>query len=514
MVAPYESYVAVCEQLNALTPGEHEKRSALFNSGAEAVENAVKIARHATGRPAVVVFDHAYHGRTNLTMALTAKNMPYKHRFGPFAGEVYRVPMSYPLRDGGLSGAAGRAHGPSTMIEKQVGAANVAAVLIEPIQGEGGFVVPAPGFPARAGGLGPAAGALFIADEIQTGFCRTGDWFACEHEGVVPDLVTTGQGHRRRAAAGRGDRPGRDHGRGARRAGWAARTAATRSPARPRWPPSRPCASWTWPPRPGGSRRWWCPRLRALAAGDRASARSAAGARCSPSSWSLPGTARRPGPGPATAAIAGGLPRGRPARADLRHLRQRAALPAPAGDLRRAAGPGPGRPRRRLRLSRGRRSRPRGPVHGPLRRRQRSTSTVLRRTRFLPGSRICSMAAELSSTQLPDGPVTVTVVARLLSRLVTRSRVPTGNCACPGGRTYYSIDVGAWHVISLDETAVTSAAASRAPPRSSGFAPISPRTTTAARSRCGITRAGRSVSSAMTHAPTCSFAISTRLAPS
>lgn len=104
MVAPYESYVAVCERLNALTPGTFEKRSALFNSGAEAVENAVKVARHATGRPAVVVFDHAYHGRTNLTMALTAKNMPYKHRFGPFAGEVYRVPMSYPLRDGGCPG--------------------------------------------------------------------------------------------------------------------------------------------------------------------------------------------------------------------------------------------------------------------------------------------------------------------------------------------------------------------------------------------------------------------------
>src|SRR6185295_16393375 len=104
MVAPYESYVAVCEQLNALTPGTFEKRSALFNSGAEAVENAVKIARYATRRPAVVVFDHAYHGRTNLTMALTAKSMPYKHRFGPFAGEIYRAPMSYPLRDGGLSG--------------------------------------------------------------------------------------------------------------------------------------------------------------------------------------------------------------------------------------------------------------------------------------------------------------------------------------------------------------------------------------------------------------------------
>ncbi|WP_431942415.1 4-aminobutyrate--2-oxoglutarate transaminase [Micromonospora marina] len=193
MVAPYESYVAVCEQLNALTPGGFEKRSALFNSGAEAVENAVKIARHATGRPAVVVFDHAYHGRTNLTMALTAKNMPYKHRFGPFAGEVYRVPMSYPLRDGGLDGGAAAARS-IEMIEKQVGAENVAALLIEPIQGEGGFVVPAEGFLPALREWATAAGVVFVADEIQTGFCRTGDWFACEHEGVQPDLVTLAKG--------------------------------------------------------------------------------------------------------------------------------------------------------------------------------------------------------------------------------------------------------------------------------------------------------------------------------
>ncbi|MFC3504551.1 4-aminobutyrate--2-oxoglutarate transaminase [Micromonospora krabiensis] len=193
MVAPYESYVAVCEQLNLLTPGGFEKRSALFNSGAEAVENAVKIARHATGRPAVVVFDHAYHGRTNLTMALTAKNMPYKHRFGPFAGEVYRVPMSYPLRDGGLDGATAAARAIET-VEKQVGAENVAALLIEPIQGEGGFVVPAEGFLPALREWATAAGALFVADEIQTGFCRTGDWFACEHEGVEPDLVTLAKG--------------------------------------------------------------------------------------------------------------------------------------------------------------------------------------------------------------------------------------------------------------------------------------------------------------------------------
>lgn len=193
MVAPYESYVAVCEQLNALTPGGFEKRSALFNSGAEAVENAVKVARHATGRPAVVVFDHAYHGRTNLTMALTAKNMPYKHRFGPFAGEIYRVPMSYPLRDGGLSGADAAARAVE-MIEKQVGAENVAALLIEPIQGEGGFVVPAPGFLPALRAWATAAGVVFVADEIQTGFCRTGDWFACQHEGVEPDLVTVAKG--------------------------------------------------------------------------------------------------------------------------------------------------------------------------------------------------------------------------------------------------------------------------------------------------------------------------------
>ncbi|MFD2764167.1 4-aminobutyrate--2-oxoglutarate transaminase [Micromonospora eburnea] len=193
MVAPYESYVAVCEQLNALTPGSFEKRSALLNSGAEAVENAVKIARHATGRPAVVVFDHAYHGRTNLTMALTAKNMPYKHRFGPFAGEVYRVPMSYPLRDGGLDGATAAARA-IEMVEKQVGAENVAALLIEPIQGEGGFVVPAEGFLPALREWATAAGVVFVADEIQTGFCRTGDWFACQHEGVEPDLITLAKG--------------------------------------------------------------------------------------------------------------------------------------------------------------------------------------------------------------------------------------------------------------------------------------------------------------------------------
>ncbi len=192
MVTPYEGYVAVAERLNRLTPGDHPKRSALFNSGAEAVENAVKIARHHTGRSAVVAFDHAYHGRTNLTMALTAKSMPYKSGFGPFAGEVYRAPMSYPYRDR-LSGAEA-ARLAVGQIEKQVGRANLAAVIIEPIQGEGGFVVPAPGFLPALAEWCRASDVVFVADEIQTGFARTGAMFACEHEGVVPDLVTVAKG--------------------------------------------------------------------------------------------------------------------------------------------------------------------------------------------------------------------------------------------------------------------------------------------------------------------------------
>jgi 4-aminobutyrate aminotransferase/(S)-3-amino-2-methylpropionate transaminase len=193
-VTPYEGYVEICEQLNRLTPGDHEKRSALFNSGAEAVENAVKIARRATGRDAVIVFDHAYHGRTNLTMAMTAKSMPYKDGFGPFAGEVYRAPMSYPFRDPeGMTGAEAATRAITT-IESQVGAANVACLVIEPIQGEGGFVVPAPGFLPALAQWCTANGVVFIADEIQSGFARTGHLFASEHEGVIPDLVTTAKG--------------------------------------------------------------------------------------------------------------------------------------------------------------------------------------------------------------------------------------------------------------------------------------------------------------------------------
>ena len=196
MVTPYESYVSVCEALNRLTPGDHEKRSILVNSGAEAVENAVKIARYATGRDAVVVFDHGYHGRTLLTMTLTAKNMPYKQGFGPYAPEVYRMPMAYPFRwpTGPENCGPEAAAQAIDQITKQIGAGNVAAVVIEPILGEGGFIEPAPGFLAAIAEFAKANGILFIADEVQTGFARTGDMFACEHEGIVPDLITTAKG--------------------------------------------------------------------------------------------------------------------------------------------------------------------------------------------------------------------------------------------------------------------------------------------------------------------------------
>ncbi|MEV0969517.1 4-aminobutyrate--2-oxoglutarate transaminase [Microtetraspora glauca] len=196
MVTPYESYVAVCEKLNALTPGDHEKRTFLVNSGAEAVENAVKVARNATGRQAVVVFDHGYHGRTLLTMTLTAKNMPYKHRFGPFAPEVYRAPLAYPFRwPTGPENCADEAAAQAIdMINKQIGAENVAAVVIEPIAGEGGFIEPAPGFLPKILEFCKANGIVFIADEVQTGFARTGDLFACEHEGIVPDIIVTAKG--------------------------------------------------------------------------------------------------------------------------------------------------------------------------------------------------------------------------------------------------------------------------------------------------------------------------------
>ncbi|MFE3453060.1 4-aminobutyrate--2-oxoglutarate transaminase [Nonomuraea sp. NPDC059194] len=196
MVTPYESYVEVCEKLNELTPGDHEKRSFLVNSGAEAVENAVKVARLATGRQAVVVFDHGYHGRTLLTMTLTAKNLPYKQGFGPFAPEVYRVPLAYPFRwpTGPENCAEEAAAQAIDAITKQIGATNVAAVVIEPIAGEGGFIEPAKGFLPRIAEFCKDNGIVFIADEVQTGFARTGQLFACEDEGVVPDIIATAKG--------------------------------------------------------------------------------------------------------------------------------------------------------------------------------------------------------------------------------------------------------------------------------------------------------------------------------
>ncbi len=192
MIAPYESYVRVCELLAELTPGKHPKRSALFNSGAEALENAVKIARYFTKKDAIVVVEHGYHGRTNLTMAMTAKNMPYKKGFGPFAPEIYRVPTSYPFHDE-LSGKEAALHAISRM-EKEIGADQLAAIVIEPIQGEGGFIVPAPGFLTELANWAKANNVLFIADEVQTGFARTGAMFASEHENVVPDLITMAKG--------------------------------------------------------------------------------------------------------------------------------------------------------------------------------------------------------------------------------------------------------------------------------------------------------------------------------
>src|SRR5918999_192191 len=190
-----EPYVALAERLNELTPGDHPKQTFLVNSGAEAVENAIKVARYATGRSAVVAFDHAFHGRTMMAMSLTSKVMPYKQGFGPYATDVYRLPFSYPYRCAmgrppDECGPACADHAIEEM-EEHIGAKNIACVIAEPIQGEGGFVVPAPEFLPRLKEFCEAHGILFVADEIQTGFGRTGRWFATEHFGVVPDLVAT-----------------------------------------------------------------------------------------------------------------------------------------------------------------------------------------------------------------------------------------------------------------------------------------------------------------------------------
>jgi 4-aminobutyrate aminotransferase/(S)-3-amino-2-methylpropionate transaminase len=193
-LTPYVPYVQVCEIVNRHAPGTFEKRSALFNSGSEAVENAVKIARKYTGRGEIAVFDHGYHGRTNLTMAMNFKAMPYGSGMGPFAPGVTHVPMSYPFRDGGITGedAAKRA---ITYMEKRVGGGNLAAIVIEPIQGEGGFMVPAPGFLQAIAKWAKENGIVMVADEVQSGIARTGKFFASHwEEGFEPDLITFAKG--------------------------------------------------------------------------------------------------------------------------------------------------------------------------------------------------------------------------------------------------------------------------------------------------------------------------------
>jgi len=192
-VTMYEPYVRLAEELNRLTPGVFAKKTVLFNSGAEAVENAVKLARRYTGRPAVVTFTHAYHGRTLLTLSLTAKVKTYKYGFGPFAPEVYRLPACNPYHSPFPDPAVVARHALEdirTAVAEEIGADKVAAVVIEPVQGEGGFIVQPPEFLQGLRALCDEYGAVLIADEIQTGFGRTGRFFAVEHAGVVPDLIT------------------------------------------------------------------------------------------------------------------------------------------------------------------------------------------------------------------------------------------------------------------------------------------------------------------------------------
>jgi 4-aminobutyrate aminotransferase len=192
MVGTYEPYVEVCRLLAELSPcGKGEQRSLLVNSGAEAVENAVKIARAATGRPAVVVFDNGFHGRTLLTMTMTSKVVPYKKGFGPFAPEVYRAPAPYPYRGIGSDEAI---HGLELLFKLGVDPESVACVVLEPVQGEGGFIPMPPDFPARLSELCREHGILYVDDEIQSGCSRTGPVWAIEHyDGVEPDLLVSGK---------------------------------------------------------------------------------------------------------------------------------------------------------------------------------------------------------------------------------------------------------------------------------------------------------------------------------
>jgi 4-aminobutyrate aminotransferase / (S)-3-amino-2-methylpropionate transaminase / 5-aminovalerate transaminase len=179
MVGMYEPYVEVCKLLDELWPGESETRSLLVNSGAEAIENAVKVARVATGRAGVIAFDHAFHGRTNLTMALTAKVVPYKDGFGPFAPAVYRAALNVDdLR---------------RVFKQDVKPEEVACVVLEPVQGEGGFIPMAEEFPRQLKELCEQHGILYVDDEVQSGVGRTGPVWAIEHYGVEPDLLVSGK---------------------------------------------------------------------------------------------------------------------------------------------------------------------------------------------------------------------------------------------------------------------------------------------------------------------------------
>lgn len=193
-VVPYESYITLAERLNELTPGDFKKKTMFANSGAEAVENAVKIARKATGRSSIVSFERAYHGRTLLTMSLTSKVKPYKHGFGPFASEIYKLPYPYYYRaDEGLKqeevDAQILAYFERFMLE-EVASDTIAAIILEPLQGEGGFIVPTTTFMQGVRNICDKYGIIMIADEIQTGFARTGSLFAMDHFGVAPDIMT------------------------------------------------------------------------------------------------------------------------------------------------------------------------------------------------------------------------------------------------------------------------------------------------------------------------------------
>ncbi len=192
-VMMYEPYIALAERLVKLTPGEFPKKALFFNSGAEAVENAVKIARWATGRPAIIVFDNAFHGRTLMAMTMTSKVKPYKYRFGPFAPEVYRAPYPYPYRMNMTPQQASEfcIQELERMFIADIAPDQVAAIFVEPVQGEGGFMVAPPGFLRALKTLCEKHNILFVADEIQSGFYRTGKMFAVEHDGVEPDLLIT-----------------------------------------------------------------------------------------------------------------------------------------------------------------------------------------------------------------------------------------------------------------------------------------------------------------------------------